>query len=295
MLALGGSVLISDQRASHTDGLFENESEHLLGSSENQDETSPEATFRFPRIEESPFFSPIETEHLPFRLPDRKDGVARLQPPRRPLTRSPGKPRRPLASQEADIENVTPKFVMQMVVAGLLLLAFVLLKTEHPSGATRIESIAGHVVRQDSLIPTVTTWYNAEVATRLKLPFAGNTPFRFVKPIAGKVAVDYNSRNQQEMILEGSPGEAVHAAADGKVEKIGKSAQQGNYIIVSHNENQETIYAHLGAVAAKAGESVKQGAIVGYLTLTGKNVMYFGYRVNNAFADPHSIISFAVQ
>ncbi|MFA5386596.1 MAG: peptidoglycan DD-metalloendopeptidase family protein [Candidatus Paceibacterota bacterium] len=75
----------------------------------------------------------------------------------------------------------------------------------------------------------------------------------------------------------GTPiGTPVYAADDGVVTTVGnndKSSyaryQYGRYILIKHNNNFETIYAHLSRQVVQSGASVKRGDIIGYSGNTG--------------------------
>lgn len=71
-------------------------------------------------------------------------------------------------------------------------------------------------------------------------------------------------------------GDPIFAAADGKVavvENNDKSTwrkyQYGMYIIIEHNNNLSTLYAHLSRQVVREGATVAQGQIIGYSGNTG--------------------------
>lgn len=68
------------------------------------------------------------------------------------------------------------------------------------------------------------------------------------------------------------------AAADGKVIAIGNNDkgtsrwaryQYGKYIVIEHENNLSTLYAHLSRIIVQKGEAVKRGDIIGYSGETG--------------------------
>ena len=66
-------------------------------------------------------------------------------------------------------------------------------------------------------------------------------------------------------------GTPVKSAGNGKVKFAGRKNGYGNVVIVQHNSHHETLYAHLNAFARdiRAGRSVKQGQVIGYVGKTG--------------------------
>lgn len=65
-------------------------------------------------------------------------------------------------------------------------------------------------------------------------------------------------------------GQPVYATADGRVESAGYSGDYGQLIVVHHGFGLATRYGHLSAYAAKVGESVKRGQVIGYVGATGR-------------------------
>jgi len=66
-------------------------------------------------------------------------------------------------------------------------------------------------------------------------------------------------------------GSPVFATADGTVKAVGYSGDYGNLIVLGHDFDLSTRYAHLSAFNIKAGQSVKRGDIIGYVGSTGRS------------------------
>jgi murein DD-endopeptidase MepM/ murein hydrolase activator NlpD len=77
-------------------------------------------------------------------------------------------------------------------------------------------------------------------------------------------------------------GTPIYAAADGKVivSKMQNDKKgYGNYIVIRHNDEFDTLYAHLSTRTVKAGDLVKAGALIGYVGSTGDSTgphLHFG-------------------
>jgi murein DD-endopeptidase MepM/ murein hydrolase activator NlpD len=71
----------------------------------------------------------------------------------------------------------------------------------------------------------------------------------------------------------GAPrGTAIYAAAAGTVivaRTGGWNGGYGNYVVISHPNGTETLYAHMSKVIASAGEQVAQGDTIGLVGMTG--------------------------
>lgn len=85
-------------------------------------------------------------------------------------------------------------------------------------------------------------------------PITGTTEFRDHIDIAGN----------------GVEGAAVYAALSGTVSKAEFDDEQGNYIVISHDNGIETIYRHLDELKVSAGDTVASGDTIGTVGSTGK-------------------------
>jgi murein DD-endopeptidase MepM/ murein hydrolase activator NlpD len=65
-------------------------------------------------------------------------------------------------------------------------------------------------------------------------------------------------------------GQEVPAARDGKVAFAGELPGYGRTVLVTHDGNRSTRYAHLSELAVKAGDSVVSGQVIGLSGATGR-------------------------
>jgi len=89
-------------------------------------------------------------------------------------------------------------------------------------------------------------------------------------------------------------GTRIMAAGDGVVEKIGTRAGYGRSITIKHLHGYETTYNHMTGYAKglKAGDTVGQGQIIGFVGSTGLSTgphLHFEVLVNGRFVDPLKI------
>lgn len=68
----------------------------------------------------------------------------------------------------------------------------------------------------------------------------------------------------------GAPwGSPIYAAAAGRVAFVGAHGGHGNYVMLDHNRDLRTGYAHMSRFAVRSGQSVGQGQVIGYVGSTG--------------------------
>jgi lipoprotein NlpD len=83
---------------------------------------------------------------------------------------------------------------------------------------------------------------------------------RFSWPAKGKVIAGFNESSNKGINIAGKMGEPVDAAAEGKVVYAGSGLRgYGNLVIIKHDGNYLTAYAHNSKILVKEGEAVKRG------------------------------------
>ncbi len=99
-------------------------------------------------------------------------------------------------------------------------------------------------------------------------------------PVEGNIASRYGSRNDPlsgeihfhaGMDFSSSPGNPIHATADGIVSHAAWSQNSGYVVVLEHGCGYSTLYAHNKRNAVKVGQRVKAGDIIGYVGSTGKS------------------------
>lgn len=140
---------------------------------------------------------------------------------------------------------------------------------------------------------------------------AANVPFSatidvsdFCMPHPGYITSPYGYRKRFKRMHKGvdlklNIGDTIRAAFDGRVRLTNYEGRgYGNYIIVRHNNQLETVYGHLSGFIAKEGDYVKAGDPIALGGNTGRSTgphlhfetRYMGYAIN-----PSAIFDFANQ
>ena len=86
--------------------------------------------------------------------------------------------------------------------------------------------------------------------------------------------------------------------AAGYVVPDNRQASYGLIVVVAHNQNEETLYAHLDDYTApppvSPGQFVSRGQVLGYVGLTGWTSgphLHFEYRVNGVARNPREVLA----
>ncbi len=114
-------------------------------------------------------------------------------------------------------------------------------------------------------------------------PMTSSSFGRRVDPLESDV------RQHNGLDLAAPAGAPVRAAGAGIVRFAGDAGSYGNLVVVDHGGGLETRYAHLSAVAVKAGEPLAAGATVGAVGQTGRATgphLHFEVRRGGQATDP---------
>ena len=95
----------------------------------------------------------------------------------------------------------------------------------------------------------------------------------YVRPISGGVRTT-GLHGNNAVDLAAPTGTPIYAAAKGKVIIVktgGYNGGYGNYIVISHPNGTQTLYAHNSVNYASVGDSVSQGQVIAAVGSTGKS------------------------
>lgn len=89
--------------------------------------------------------------------------------------------------------------------------------------------------------------------------------------------------------ISSAVGQPVRAPADGLVVKAEWANGYGNVIYIAHGYGYSTRYGHLSSFAARPGQRVKRGDVIGYVGSTGRSTgphLHYEVRLNNNPVNP---------
>jgi len=116
-----------------------------------------------------------------------------------------------------------------------------------------------------------------------------STSGRWTWPTDGKLMNQYGKSDSKGLDISGTRGEPVRAAADGRVVYQGSGLRgYGQLIIIKHNDEFLSAYAHNDRIHVKEGEAVKRGQKIADMGSTGTDrvKLHFEIRRHGAPVDP---------
>ena len=125
----------------------------------------------------------------------------------------------------------------------------------------------------------------------------------FIWPLSGRRNSGFGWRNDPftkvrsfhaGLDISASTGTAVKASADGRVTATGYNGVYGNFIIISHADNYQTMYAHLNKILVRKGANVNQGAVIAQSGNSGRSTgphLHFSVYKNDRAINPLEVLN----
>jgi lipoprotein NlpD len=108
-------------------------------------------------------------------------------------------------------------------------------------------------------------------------------PLTFTWPVKGKVVAGFAEPRQKGIDIEGRSGDAVIAAAAGRVTYVGSGIPGlGKLIVIKHDQGYITVYAHNRDILVKEQQNVTRGQKIAELG----DKLHFQIRKGAAAVDP---------
>jgi len=101
---------------------------------------------------------------------------------------------------------------------------------------------------------------------RAPVPGCMNSPFGASRLHNGRPTGDYHGGVDQH----GAMGSPIRAVAAGTIRISHMFTLRGGTVAIDHGQGLETIYMHMSRFAAKEGQQVKAGDVIGYVGSTGR-------------------------
>ncbi|MGW2594748.1 peptidoglycan DD-metalloendopeptidase family protein [Streptomyces sp. NPDC001515] len=111
---------------------------------------------------------------------------------------------------------------------------------------------------------------------------AYGTPF-------GKAGLMWSSGRHTGLDFPAKTGTPVHAVDNGEVASVTSGGPYGKHVTIAHGGGLSSLYAHMSAMVAKAGHSIKRGARIGSVGATGNVTgphLHLEARIDGKAVDP---------
>ncbi|MCK9686784.1 peptidoglycan DD-metalloendopeptidase family protein [Comamonadaceae bacterium BS-T2-15] len=131
------------------------------------------------------------------------------------------------------------------------------------------------------------------VATPQPAVREGDDDLTWAWPAAGPVVAPFDDAKTKGLAIGGKAGDPVYAAADGRVVYAGSGLRgYGNLVIVKHNANYLTAYAHNQALLVKEDQIVKRGQKIAEMGSTDADrvQLHFEIRKQGKPIDPSRLL-----
>ncbi len=93
------------------------------------------------------------------------------------------------------------------------------------------------------------------------------SPFGVRRAHNGKLTGDFHGGLDQR----GATGTPIHSVAAGKVTLTGEFALHGGTVGIDHGQGLKSMYLHMSKTAAKLGDTVAKGDVIGFVGSTGRS------------------------
>jgi len=175
-------------------------------------------------------------------------------------------------------------------------------KTEPKGGRVAYSAQAWKDLQAVEKTPSVATSMPASVPVAQSQPVAPSKPAEskpepaasedepeWIWPGTGKVLATFNDSSNKGVDLAGNIGDPVIAAGPGKVVYVGSGLRgYGNLVIIKHNNNFLSAYAHNSEILVKEGQAVQKGQKIAALgnSDTDRPKLHFEIRRQGKPVDP---------
>jgi murein DD-endopeptidase MepM/ murein hydrolase activator NlpD len=126
-----------------------------------------------------------------------------------------------------------------------------------------------------------------------------NKADKFIYPVNGKIISEFgdvrNGVKNDGINISAKKGSAIKTTASGKVVYVGNALKgYGNLIVIKHENNWLSAYAHNDEVYITKNQEVKQGEVIATVGVTGDvetSQLYFSLRKGRQAVDPKIYLS----
>jgi LysM repeat protein len=128
------------------------------------------------------------------------------------------------------------------------------------------------IIPNGEITTTVTSTNSKAIAKAGTTAATAKSSGYFIRPSTGKKSQGIHGHNGVD--IASSLNTPIVAAAGGKViiaKQGGWNGGYGSYVVISHANGMQTLYAHMSSLTVSVGQTVTQGNTIGYMGSTGQS------------------------
>lgn len=141
---------------------------------------------------------------------------------------------------------------------------------------------------------SIETKPSLETKTDIKSEEPSEVDPEWTWPVKGKVIANFNEGGNKGIDIAGSEGQAINAAATGKVIYSGSDLRgYGKLVIIKHNRTFLSVYAHNSRILVKEGQKITRGQKIAEMgnTDSDKIALHFEIRQEGKSVDPSKFLN----
>jgi len=129
------------------------------------------------------------------------------------------------------------------------------------------------------------------LSTDVKIPSLTQKVNKWVWPVKGKIisSFSHGTQGNKGINIAGKKGKLIKAAADGLIVYAGNGLRgYGNLIIIKHNDDYLSAYAHNDKLLVKEQQTVKASQVIAQMgnTDTNRTMLHFEIRFRGKSVNP---------
>lgn len=125
----------------------------------------------------------------------------------------------------------------------------------------------------------------------------------FLAPVQGRLTSPFGYRSDPftgvrsfhtGIDLAAPTGTPVRSTLYGRVATTGYSNVYGNYVILTHDDGYQSLYAHLSSISVRRGQTVEQGVLIGRVGNTGYSTgshLHFSVYKHGKMINPRTVLN----
>lgn len=130
-------------------------------------------------------------------------------------------------------------------------------------------NLAALIILMSGLSPSTNAFNQEEAVLSVLKNNVIHTEISLKQPVSGNISQTYHWYHQA-IDITADLKTPVKAIASGKVIEVGYDRWgYGNKVVIEHENNTQSLYAHLDEIRVKQGDEINQDSTIGTLGLTG--------------------------